>query len=163
MPHQPNYDTERTATNKTKNSHIVLEILSQQERFYFLLFHESHFQLQSDYNHWQPVEILCMLWVHRCPLYELIYILQRGLYRTSPVLCSNLHWSTSLPTTYAAPVSSVENESDSFLDQVGLLWDMAPNDLEREEQMKEVYPQQKQIQELQSIHSNVKKIQICYW
>lgn len=40
---------------------------------------------------------------------------------------------TTLPTTYAWPVSSTEEVSDSFLDwlrlQAGLLWDIEPNDL----------------------------------
>lgn len=40
---------------------------------------------------------------------------------------------TTLPTTYAWPVSSMEEASDSFLDwlrlQAGLLWDTVPNDL----------------------------------
>lgn len=41
----------------------------------------------------------------------------------------------TLPTTYAWPVSSMDEESDSFLDllrlQAGLLWVTAPNDLRR--------------------------------
>lgn len=49
-----------------------------------------------------------------------------------------LHMSASLPTTYAWPVSSMDDESDSFLDllrlQAGLLWDTDPNDLSRWEQ-----------------------------
>lgn len=63
------------------------------------------------------------------------------LYTTSasPESRSIHHRSASLPTTYAWPVSSMEEESDSFLDllrlQAGLLWDTVPNDLRRRESM----------------------------
>lgn len=44
-----------------------------------------------------------------------------------------LYRSASSPTTYAWPVSSMEEESDSFLDllrlHTGLLWDTVPKDL----------------------------------
>lgn len=53
--------------------------------------------------------------------------------------CYPLHstQATTLPSTYAWPVSSMEEQSDSFLDlvklQAELLWDTAPNDLRRKQ------------------------------
>lgn len=51
---------------------------------------------------------------------------------------SEQHYSTqvtTLPTTYAWPVSSIEDVSDSFLDwlrlHAGLLWNTVPNDLRK--------------------------------
>lgn len=71
------------------------------------------------------------------------------LYTTSasPEGRSILHRSASLPTTYAWPVSSMEEESDSFLDllrlQAGLLWDTVPNDLKKErEYMEKIQPEE---------------------
>lgn len=77
-----------------------------------------------------------LLWWHRF-IWAQMYVSDEKLCTTAVMLHQ---WTGSsytgqhpLPTTYAWPVSSMEDVSDSFLDllrlQAGLLWDTEPNDL----------------------------------
>lgn len=84
-------------------------------------------------------EELCMLTpVKECnPLIRAFfqYFSISGMTSTTLMLCTALHRPAFLPTTYAWPVSSMEEESDSFLDmlvlQAALLRGAMPNDLRK--------------------------------